>query len=191
MTMETGEGRRTGMAKLPEHQRACLRRVLEHKSSKEIALELGISPHTVDQRLKAAMQILGVRSRVAAARLLAEHEGRTHPPLVYQSPDIAALGITAPSETTRGDGEGIAHRRTVVREERAPFITSVRSHPWPGELPLRRKGGRINDLSGSQRLFWVVAIMMGIALSTGMFLAGTNALVELALSAGTAPELKR
>ena len=57
-----------GLAALPEHQRVCLRKVLEHKSSKEIAIELGISPHTVDQRLKAAMQTLGVGSRVAAAQ---------------------------------------------------------------------------------------------------------------------------
>ena len=32
---------------------------------KEIAARLGISPHTVDQRVKAAMQTLGVGSRVA------------------------------------------------------------------------------------------------------------------------------
>jgi hypothetical protein len=75
-------------------------------------------------------------------------------------------------------------RPTVVREERAPFITSVRSHPWPVELPLRSKGGRFHDLNAWQRLGWVFAIMMAIALSTGMFLAGTNALSELALSLG-------
>jgi DNA-binding CsgD family transcriptional regulator len=185
--MAGGNERPHGIAAIPEHQRTCLRKVLEHKSSKEIAIELGISSHTVDQRLKAAMQTLGVSSRVAAARLLAEHENRVYPPLVYQSPDIAALGISAPGEATRGDGEGIAHRRTVVREERAPFTTSVRSHPWPGQLPLRRDGRRSNDLSALQRLGWVVVIMMGIALSTGMFLAGTNALAELALSAGRNP----
>jgi DNA-binding CsgD family transcriptional regulator len=186
--MKPGEAPRRGVAALPEHQRICLRKVLEHKSSKEIAIELSISPHTVDQRLKGAMQILGVSSRVAAARLLAEHEGSLYPSLVYQRPDIAARDRSGPTDPTRGDAGGITHRRTVVREERAPFVTSVRSHqPWPADLPLRPKGGRINDLSASQRLVWVLVIMMGIALSTGMFLAGTNALVDLALSAGRHP----
>jgi DNA-binding CsgD family transcriptional regulator len=182
--MESGEPTRRGAAALPEHQRICLRKVLEHKSSKEIALELGISPHTVDQRLKAAMQTLGVSTRVAAARQLAQHEGSVYPPLVYQSPDIAAAAAIASSEPVNGGGAGVPHRRTVVREERAPFVTSVRSHPWPADFPLRRKGGRFNDLTPLQRVGWVVVIMMAIALSTGMFLAGTNALVDLALSAG-------
>ena len=174
------------IAALPEHQRICLRKVLEHKSSKEIAIELGISPHTVDQRLKSAMQNLGVGSRVAAARLLAEHETPVYQPLVYQSPELAELPAVGPAQDPRGDGIGMSHRRTVVREERAPFITSARSHPspWPVDLPLRSKGGRSNDLNAWQRLGWVVAIMMAIALSTGMFLAGTNALTDLALSAG-------
>ena len=169
-------------ATLPEHQRVCLRMVLEHKSSKEIALELGISPHTVDQRVKSAMQTLGVGSRVAAARLLAEHEGAAYQPLVYQHLDLADLPKAGPAQATRGDGGGMNRRPTVVREERAPFITSVRSHPWPVELPLRSKGGRFNDLTAWQRLGWVFAIMMAVALSTGMFLAGTNALTDLALS---------
>jgi hypothetical protein len=34
------------------------------------------------------------------------------------------------------------------------------------------------------RLAWAAAIAMGIALSTGMFLAGTNALTDLAITAG-------
>ena len=64
--------------KLSEAQRICLRMVFMHMSSKDIARELGISPHTVDQRLKGAMQILGVDSRVEAARILARHEAPGH-----------------------------------------------------------------------------------------------------------------
>src|SRR4051812_28194337 len=99
-------------AALPEHHRLCLRKVLEHKSSKEIAIELGISPHTVDQRIKMAMQTLGVGNRVAAARLLAEHEGSAYQPLVYQSEDIADLPPIGPAQTVRGDGGGMNPRPT-------------------------------------------------------------------------------
>src|SRR5688572_25598825 len=62
-------------AQLTEKQRECLRLVLRNHSSKEIARELGIGVHAVDQRLKSAMKTLGVSSRAEAARLLAAHEG--------------------------------------------------------------------------------------------------------------------
>ena len=65
------------IAKLTEAQRVCLRMVLMHLSSKDIARELGISPHTVDQRLRMAIQILGVANRFEAARILARHEAQT------------------------------------------------------------------------------------------------------------------
>lgn len=42
----------------------------ERMTSKEIARELGISPHTVDQRIRFALRILGVRSRSEAALML-------------------------------------------------------------------------------------------------------------------------
>lgn len=75
------------LGQLSGGQRDCLRLVLRHMSSKQIAAELKISPHTVDQRLKQAMRILGASSRVEAAQALAAAEG--HQWLAYQSPDIA------------------------------------------------------------------------------------------------------
>jgi len=77
------------LARVPEGQRACLRLVLRHMSSKEIGRTLGISSHTVDQRLKQAMRTLGASSRVEAARMLAALEGGAgYQPLVYQMADI-------------------------------------------------------------------------------------------------------
>jgi hypothetical protein len=46
--------------------------VLQHKSSKEIARTLGISPYTVDQRIAAARQKLNVCTRGELARAYAE-----------------------------------------------------------------------------------------------------------------------
>src|SRR5688572_13309105 len=77
------------VARLTEGQRACLRMVLQHMSSKDIARALDVSPHTVDQRLKVAIRTLGVASRVEAARMLAAVEdGEPHQRLVHQRPDI-------------------------------------------------------------------------------------------------------
>src|SRR3954447_10008681 len=82
-----------GTDKLSEGQRDCLRMVLRHMSSKEIARALGISRHTVDQRLRIAMTLLGASSRVEAARRLAEAEGlgpAEYQRFAYQSPGLAA-----------------------------------------------------------------------------------------------------
>lgn len=59
---------------LTEAQRECLRLVGTMHSSKEIAVKLGVSPSAVDKRLERAVQSLGVGTRFAAARLLAENE---------------------------------------------------------------------------------------------------------------------
>jgi DNA-binding CsgD family transcriptional regulator len=63
------------LSRLTDKQRVCLRLVYAHMSSKEIAQQLGVEPGTVDQYIKAAIRILGVGDRRAAAKLLAEYEG--------------------------------------------------------------------------------------------------------------------
>jgi len=57
------------VARLTAGQLDCLRLVDQHLNSKEIAAELKISPHTVDQRIRQALSILGVETRKQAARL--------------------------------------------------------------------------------------------------------------------------
>src|SRR4051795_8782937 len=63
------------VARLSAGQIDCLRLVDQLLSSKEIATELKISPHTVDQRIRQALQILGVERRSHAARIVARHVG--------------------------------------------------------------------------------------------------------------------
>ena len=48
------------VARLSQGQIECLLLVDRHHSSKEIAARLGISPHTVDQRIRGALEKLGV-----------------------------------------------------------------------------------------------------------------------------------
>ena len=61
------------VARLSRGQLDCLRLVAQHLSSKEIAAELGISPHTVDQRIRQSLQILGVERRAQAARIVHQY----------------------------------------------------------------------------------------------------------------------
>jgi DNA-binding CsgD family transcriptional regulator len=55
------------LTSLTPKQRQVLDLLIQHKTSKEIARELGISPHTVDQRVQFAKEKLGVDSRSEAA----------------------------------------------------------------------------------------------------------------------------
>jgi len=74
------------LARLTDNEKECLRRRLRQQTAKEMALELGVSPHAVEKRLKMARTKLGLSSSLEAARLLAASEGyqRTGP----QAPDI-------------------------------------------------------------------------------------------------------
>ena len=93
------------IARLTPGQRACLRLVHERLTSKDIARELAISPHTVDQRLRQAIEILGVSSRVEAARAFAAQEGAPYQSLIYQTPYIAddagPAGVPPPAPGAR------------------------------------------------------------------------------------------
>ena len=169
------------LGKLNDGQRACLRMVFMHMSSKDIARELGISPHTVDQRLKAAIQILGVDNRVEAARMLALAEGgRAYQPLVYQSPDIAGPGSAAaiPFLVDHGDADSRSDR--AMREDQAAFDAAFRQPHKPIALPLPVGGAKPDDLKPWQRLGWAIAIMFGVALTFGIFVAGLEGLSRLA-----------
>src|SRR5574339_391189 len=79
------------VARLTQGQIECLLLVDRHYSSKEIAFKLGISPHTVDQRIRGALEKLGVERRGDAARMVAAQLSTDHPiyqRLIHQSPYI-------------------------------------------------------------------------------------------------------
>jgi DNA-binding CsgD family transcriptional regulator len=82
------------LAGLTAKQREVMDLLIEHKTSKEIARELGISPHTVDQRIQFAKEKLGANSRNEAAALyrrLVEICG----PLTYEKFPLAPEPILA------------------------------------------------------------------------------------------------
>src|SRR5436190_21859603 len=81
------------VARLSQGQIEVLLLVDQHHSSKEIAVRLGISPHTVDQRIRGALDKLGVERRGEAARIIGSAlspEDPAYQRLIHQSPHIDA-----------------------------------------------------------------------------------------------------
>lgn len=167
------------VAGLTPGQLECLRLVNEHLSSKEIAARLGISPHTVDQRIRQSLQTLGVERRAHAARLVAEHGG-PYQRLIHQPPYIPAKAQTGHPEAAVGHQIRHADRAGKAGGD-ASFLTEQRPASfWSSlHLPFATRSNPRNDLSVGQRLFWIAGIATGAAFSAGMYLAGLESLARL------------
>ena len=129
----SGDGGATSVARLTPGQLDCLRLVNQHMSSKEIAIELGISPHTVDQRIRLALQILGVERRSHAVRMVTGNLG-TYQRLIDQSPDIE-------DDPDRGQSDGavgfqIRHAGRAGKARGSGFTTEQRPGSTWSSLPL-------------------------------------------------------
>jgi len=101
------------LAGLTAKQREVLDLLIEHKTSKEIARELGISPHTVDQRIQFAKEKLGAGSRSEVAllyRRLVEICGQ----LTYENSGIAV----SPEVADGGPGTQAGPLSALRRRER-------------------------------------------------------------------------
>src|SRR3954463_9465984 len=83
----SGDAMAERVARLTPGQLDCLRLVDQLLSSKEIAAELKISSHTVDQRIRQSLAILGVERRAQAARIVAQSKG-PYQRLIHQPPYI-------------------------------------------------------------------------------------------------------
>lgn len=141
----------TAMDQLTEAQRECLRLVLQHHNSKEIAVRLGVSPSAVDKRIERAVQILGTTSRFAAARLLAEHEEGTSERLPWQSIDVPEAEL--PPQTVEADEPWGLVRRLV------------------GLPSASRQAGEARvGLSAFRRLGLILAMMLIIAVTSMVLL---------------------
>lgn len=166
------------VARLSAGQLDCLRLVDEHLSSKEIAAELHISPHTVDQRIRGALHVLGVERRSQAARLVSRHSG-PYQRLIHQSPYVepdpstVQPGGTVSIQIRHADRAGGARDLGFETEQRPganwsslPLPIATRSHPR-------------NEMSVGLRLVWIVLIAMGATFSAGMYLAGLESLARM------------
>ena len=172
----------SAIARLSQGQIECLLLVDRHHNSKEIAVRLGISPHTVDQRIRGALEKLGVERRGEAARLVAAAISPDDPlyqRLIHQSPHI---DLTA----RPGHEEGTV--RTQIRhadragEARPPGNLTEQSPAGSGsplQLPFATRNHPSNEMNVGIRLVWIILIAMGATFSAGMYLAGLESLSRM------------
>jgi DNA-binding CsgD family transcriptional regulator len=107
MTMDViDESTRAAILRLTMAERECLKRCLNHQTAKQMALDLGISPHAVEKRLKMARAKLGLSSSLEAAKLVeaSEQSGRLGPgssdlPPGHAGPDEGG-SVAAPQNET-------------------------------------------------------------------------------------------
>lgn len=140
----------TAIERLTQGQIDCLLLVHQLLSSKEIAPRLGISSHTVDQRIRSSLRILGCSSRTKAAQLVAS---RRKPGSVF--------------DWHSGPAESLVESPTPPRPK-APL-----------RLPFATKDYPTNELSPLARLKWIVVIACGAAFTVGVYLAGLESLARL------------
>lgn len=117
---------------LSESQRACLRLVGRGMSSKEIAIETGLSPATVDTYLKGAMSRLGALNRREAARILTSWE---------QSQQLGSLPEGLPGQAPT--------------RQLATAADGGRWFDWIKPPPL---GGRRNDRDAAQKTLAILKV---------------------------------
>ena len=166
------------VARLTPGQLDCLRLVHEHLLSKELATELGISPHTVDQRIRQALGILGVDRRAQAARLVAQYCG-PYQRLIHQSPHIPA-GLQS-GHPQAAVSHQIRHADRAGGAGEAGFLTEQKpASIWPSlQPPFATRSNPRNEMSVGQRMFCIPTIAIGAAFAAGMYLAGLESLARL------------
>lgn len=169
--------------RLTKRHRECLRGVRELKGSKEIADGLGIEKSTVDGYLTEAVKVLGARNRRDAAMQLADYEASLADPSNWNN------DISSPDKIG-GHSARLFERPSSLSSPNSPDesivgVVGTSAEPWrqpPSlrhRLPFRREGQRANDLSVGDRLIWIQAIALSIAIGFGMLMTGLQVLTDL------------
>ena len=171
----------SALSRLTHGQLDCLVLVDQHYSSKEIAQYLKISPHTVDMRIRQALQILSVERRGEAARLVAlsEHGAETYQRLIHQSPELAS----SLSDRQQEGAVGIQIRHADRAGETSLSGSKTEQGPLHGlsplPMPFATRSSPRNQMTTGQRLLWIVIIALGSAFAAGLYLAGLESLSRM------------
>jgi len=146
---------RARSSNLSDRELSCLVLVAEHLSSKEIAVRLGISPHTVDQHVRRALHRLGTPTRREAVRWLRQ----TH-------------------ERSFTDWRNHKQLQKLEGPERIEPASAIQ---WPARIRLPLSTARYprNTMSVGVRLMWILAIAAAAMASSLVYFAGVEGIAGL------------
>jgi DNA-binding CsgD family transcriptional regulator len=99
------------LPRLSERQQQCLLGVLEFKSAKQIARDLGVSQHAVEKHLKAVRDKFGVDSTAEAARLYAMAQSGKDIPY-YGATDLAPSSSDGHADRVPDMSDGLLQDET-------------------------------------------------------------------------------
>ncbi len=128
---------------LTEAQKQCLRLVVLHYTSKEIARQLGVSHYTVDQRLDIARRKLNADSRINAAKMFAVLEARDiSDALVYEPAPVASDAVSAMQRASNAEEEGKSSQQDIAQISNRIFGGGSRM--WLALPPLGGSGHQLS-----------------------------------------------
>ncbi len=156
-----------GIDRLSSGQLDVLKLVAQYKSSKEIGRELGISNHTVDQRIKRIQAILNVQSRAEAARVFVaakslDDASDVWGDLVYQSSELseqpfASITASSSGEWNPADDGGSSELREAQAHYFAGDYSKLERPSWVSVLI---EASKSNELTPTARTVVIVLIML-------------------------------
>lgn len=142
---------------LTDKQRDVLDLLVLHKTSKQIARDLGISPHTVDQRIATARKNFGVETRNALAAAYGQARAAAEGADIYESPvyQSSQVGISGESSNEDGGSNEVATDET--RLERLDGLDGK-------DLPVAYYRVVPESFEGRFGYVWRIAAIVGITL---------------------------
>ena len=140
------------LSRLNQRQRECLRLVYRNLEAKEIARELGLSPHTVVEHLRDARRVLGASRSMHAARMLVEYEQDNR--LVYE-----------PVGVTRQDNLAMVSNIPATAMVAAAGIRDIRKNRY--------------NFNYLERLGLIIAIAIGAIALTGALAMGAHVVTQV------------
>jgi len=139
--------------RLTERQKQCLRLVGQGYTSKQISPLLGISPATIDNHVRAALEILQVETRAEAARLVLAN---------------------APDQQLTSQPEWLADR---VRDASTMAVSEPTRRWWRRLVP--PLGGELHALNREGRIFAILRVAIAGFATLILLTLGTITLLWL------------
>ena len=161
--------------RLTEKQRVCLDLLIEHKTSKEIARLLGISKHTVDQRLNLARDTLGAQDRNGTAFLYRQWKEK-YDRVTYDTVEVPSPPALVRSEFPDGGSPNLMELRD---------SSALGGVPSGNRLPFR---GLFKRDHGPAKRLWIYTA--GLALTVWIILGGLGVAQALKQLLSRSPPVK-